>query len=485
MISRNSNLTEMARQAMLDQGFGIDIPEPAMRELEKITSPAVPSSTPSFREMQGKLWVSIDDADTMDLDQLTFAEIINGKSRIFIAIADVDALVRKGSPLDSNAYHNTTSVYTPTEIFPMLPSKLSTNLTSLAENSGRCAIVVEIEVDNTGQYDLIDIYPAFVKNHAKLSYNEVAAWLTAKPSTPFPRINIPGLPEQLRLQDRVAQSIKSYRFRQGALGLGGAEFIPVIVNGMPVGLQQTIHTRAHTLIENYMIAANVVVTRYIEAQRLPVLKRIVRTPKKWERIVELAALKGEKLPPDPDVKALQAFLRKQQQAAPEQFSSLSLAIIKLIGKGEYFVGFPDTPSPGHFDLALRDYSHTTAPNRRYPDLIIQRLLKSHFFGKPIPYTNEELISIAQRCTQKEDDAAKVERRVKKSAAAMILEAQIGKEFPAMVTGASAKGTYVRLMDPPIEGKLTEGFHGLDVGDHIRVKLLEVDIPKGYIDFIRI
>lgn len=476
-MRKKVTLDEIAHQAMIEKGFVPDFPERITHELDAIHAPA--KAHGPIRDMRGLLWISIDNEDSRDLDQLTFAEA----DRIFVAIADVDALVKKGSAIDNRAAHNTTSVYTPTKVFPMLPLKLSTNLTSLNEHTDRCAMVVEVKVDGTGRFELSDIYPALVHNHAKLNYPCVGAWLEQTLcKNPFP--SMAGLREQLTLQDKIAQRILEYRNRQGALEFGVVQLHPIIVDGIPVALEEQQRNRAHRLIENYMIAANVASTRYLKDRNLPTIRRVVKTPKRWSRIVTLAKGLGEELPPQPDPKALRQFLLNQQQSAPLQFPDLSLAIIKLLGRGEYVLGLPGKPSPGHFDLAEHEYTHATAPNRRFPDLMMQRLLKSSLFKEKAPYTKQELTQLAIHCTKKEDDAAKVERRLLKCAAAIVLEKEVGRKFDAMVTGASPKGTWVRLMTPPVEGKLTKGFQGVDVGDYLKVKLIRVDVKNGHIDFAR-
>lgn len=461
-----SSLIEIANRTMREKGFFSDFPPAVVKEL--VTIQAAAAAPHSIRDLRDLFWISIDNDDSLDLDQLTFAE----DEKIYVAVADVDSLVKKGSAIDQYAAHNTTSVYTPTKIFPMLPPKLSTDLTSLNEQADRCAIVIEVKIQANGQFDLSAIYPAHVCNKAKLAYNKVASYLDNQ--IPFPPI--PELKEQLQLQDQIAKRIESYRVQEGALYLTTIELEPVIAEGVLVDLKQSVLNRAHHLIENFMIAANVAATHFLMARHQPTLRRIVRTPKRWDRIVELVKSYGESLPQEPDSKALRAFLVKQQQKDPAHFPDLSLAIIKLIGRGEYTVGFPDEPAEGHFDLALRDYTHATAPNRRYPDLVMQRLLKGEVYSK------EELSQIAIWCTQKETDATKVERRVEKSAAAMVLSSRIGEIFKAMVTGINENGTWVRILSPPVEGKLIHGFDGLDVGDYLTVKLLHVDIDKGHIDF---
>lgn len=476
------SLTAIAQQAMVDRGFLIDFPKPVINEVAALSS-SLPNG--SIRDLRDKPFFSIDNDDSKDLDQLTYAEENGNTTKIYVAIADVNYLVKKGTAIDQYALHNTTSVYTPTKVFPMLPLKLSTDLTSLNENTDRCSIVVEVNVDSEGSFALSTIYPALVRNHAKLTYNSLSAFLELDTPLSHPIAKQPAFSEQIRLQDLIAQKIKKFRYRQGALSFGIIELKPVMMDGMVVGLEETVHNRANTLIENFMISANVSVTKYLVGQNIPTLRRVVRVPKRWDRIVDLAAELEYKLPSEPHSKALRDFLQLQRKRDPLHFPDLSLAIIKLIGKGEYVVGLPGVEQLGHFDLALQDYAHTTAPNRRFPDLVMQRLLHSAFTKAPLPYSENELSSIAQQCTKKEDDATKVDRRVRKSAAAMVLAPQVGHEFPAMVTGAGEKGTWVRLFNPPLEGKLVKGFQGLDVGNRITVKLINVDINNGFIDFARI
>lgn len=476
-MKKNTTLEEIARNTLIEKGFVPDFPEPIARELDRIDHPATPHDT--FRDMRGLLWISIDNEESRDLDQLTYAE----HDRIFVAVADVDALVKKGSAIDNRAAHNTTSIYTPTRVFPMLPLKLSNDLTSLNEHTDRCAIVIEVTVAPDGKFDLKDIYHALVRNQAKLNYPCVGAWLEGTIcKKPLPPIH--GLHEQIKLQDQLAQRILQYRNRQGALEFSEIELKAVVIDGIPVGLEEQGRNRAHSLIENAMISANVAVTRYLKKHKLASLRRVVRTPKRWDRIVSLARSLGDELPPTPDPKALRAFLLAQQQANPLQFPDLSLAIIKLLGRGEYVLNVPGHPAIGHFDLAEHEYTHATAPNRRFPDLVLQRLLKSVLFAQNVPYTNHELAQIAAHCTEKEDDATRAERKLMKCAAAAVLQKEVGRTFKAMVTGAAPKGTWVRLQTPPVEGKLTKGFEGVDVGDFIHVKLIHVDIRNGHIDFAR-
>ena len=432
------------------------------------------------------LWCSIDNDDSRDLDQLTVAEAMPGGAvKILVAIADVDAVVKKQSALDDHAQHNTTSVYTAAEIFPMLPEKLSTDLTSLNFESDRLAVVIEMVIAADGSLQSSDIYGATVRNRAKLAYNSVAAWLEGNGPMPQAIGAVNGLDENLRLQDRVAQKLKALRHAHGALDLETIEARPVFDGDELKDLEADKQNRAKDIIEDFMIAANGVTARYLASKKFPSLRRVVRTPKRWDRIVELAAERGSTLPKEPDSKALEQFLVSAKAADPLRFPDLSLSVIKLLGAGEYVVELPGDSAAGHFGLAVKDYAHSTAPNRRYPDLITQRLLKAAMAGGPSPYENDELEALAKHCTEEEDAAKKVERQVGKSAAAMLLESRIGEQFDAIVTGASDKGTWVRLLHPPIEGRLVSGFEGMDVGHRLRVQLIRTDVERGYIDFKRV
>jgi exoribonuclease-2 len=409
----------------------------------------------------------------------------DGAVKILIAIADVEAVVRKQSALDDHAKHNTTSVYTVAQIFPMLPEKLSTDLTSLNFESDRLAIVVEIIISGNGTLQRSDIYRATVRNHAKLAYNSVAGWLEENEPMPQAIGTVSGLDENLRLQNRTAQNLKSLRHQHGALDLETIEARPVFEGDEIKDLEADKRNCAKDIIEDFMITANGVTARYLAAKKLPSLRRVVRTPKRWDRIVELALERGYTLPNEPDSKELDKFLISAKSADPLRFPDLSLSVIKLLGAGEYVVELPGGSSAGHFGLAVKDYAHSTAPNRRYPDLITQRLLKAAMVGSSSPYTIDELAELAKHCTENEDAAKKVERQVGKSAAAMVLESMINRRFDAIVTGASAKGTWVRLLHPPVEGRLVSNFEGLDVGNRCRVQLLHTDVERGYIDFKKV
>jgi exoribonuclease-2 len=407
------------------------------------------------------------------------------KVKILVAVADVDSLVKSGSAIDEHARHNTTSVYTVGRIFPMLPEKLSTDLTSLNFNEDRMAIVVEMMIGPDGSLMDSDTYRASVRNHAKLAYNSVAAWLEGNGIVPAAVAAVHGLEKNLRLQDKAAQSMKNLRHVHGALSFETAEARPVFDGDEIRDLEAEKRNRAKDIIEDFMIGANGVTARYLSSKKFPSLRRVVRTPKRWERIVELADEHGSKLPHEPDARALEEFLTKAKAADPVGFPDLSLAVIKLMGAGEYVAELPGDTAPGHFGLAVRDYTHSTAPNRRYPDLITQRLLKAAIGESPLPYGNDELEALAKHCTEEEDAANKVERQVRKSAAAMLLEHRIGEQFDAIVTGAAEKGTWARLLTIPVEGRVVHGFEGLDVGNRIRVQLIHTDVDRGYIDFRKV
>ncbi len=469
---------------MLNRQLLPDFAPEVLAELDRIADPPAGGDGP-VRDLRNLPWSSIDNDDSRDLDQLSAAETLpGGATKILVAIADVDGLVRKSSAIDGHARQNTTSVYTAAEIFPMLPEKLSTDLTSLGLHEDRRAIVVEMVLGEEGSLSGSDIYEALVRNKAKLAYNGVAAWLEGTGPMPEPVAAVEGLDANLQAQDLVARKLSKFRHEHGALDLETIEARPVFDGEEIRDLEVERKNRAKGLIEDFMIAANGVTARFLMARKYPSLRRVVRSPERWERIVEVASQHDVHLPPEPDPAALANFLALRKAADPLRFPDLSLTVIKLMGRGEYVVEFPGEEAPGHFGLAVRDYTHSTAPNRRYPDLITQRLLKAAMSASPLPYGREELAELARHCTEKENDASKVERQVGKSAAAMLLETRIGERFDAIVTGASEKGTWVRLLQPPVEGRLTHGSDGADVGHRIRVQLVHTDVERGYIDFKR-
>src|ERR1700691_2153050 len=477
-----NQLKSIARRAMRERGLLPDFSAEVVAETSAITKPAA-ASDPSLRDLRSLLWASIDNDDSLDLDQLTVAEQLqNGAAKILVAIADVDAIVKKDTAIDSHARTNTTSVYTAAEIFPMLPEKLSTDLTSIADGKERLAIVIEMQVGADGAVGKSDIYRAVVVNRAKLAYNSVAAWLDGTAPAPAPITEVPGLDQNLRIQDRVAQAMKTGRHKQGPLTLETIEPRPVFAGDSLTDLRSDRKNRATELIEDFMVGANGVTARYLAQKGFPALRRVLRSPERWARIVELARDEGGRLPPRPDAPALQEFLEERRQADPTHFPDLSLSVVKLLGRGEYVLDFPGQPVAGHFGLAVNDYTHSTAPNRRFPDLITQRLLKAALSGVPSPYSSDELNDLAGHCTDQEDNASKVERQVRKSAAALLLESRVGDRFDGIVTGASSKGTWVRIDHPAAEGRVMRGYKGFDVGDHVTVELADTDVERGFVEF---
>ncbi|HVR63677.1 MAG TPA: RNB domain-containing ribonuclease [Polyangia bacterium] len=481
MPSMRADLQRIARQAMLDAGL---LPEFSAAEMAETRNlPAAEAPRDAVRDLRGLLWASIDNDDSRDLDQLSVAEAgAGGATKVLVAIADVDARVQRGSALDRHAATNTTSVYTDARIFPMLPEVLSTDLTSLNEAKERLAVVIEMSVDGSGQIADGRLYRALVVNRAKLAYNGVAAWLEGRAEAPAKLAAVPGLADNLRLQDRVAQQLRQRRHEGGALDLQTLEPRAVFDGETVSDLRLEPHNRAKELIEDLMVAGNLTTARFLREAGFPSVRRVLRSPERWARIAELAATYGTKLPGEPDARALAAFLDERRRKDPQRFPDVSLAVVKLLGRGEYAVEAPGQGPTEHFGLAVKDYTHSTAPNRRFPDVLTQRLVKAALAGERPPYEAGDLAALAQHCTAAEDAASKVERRVRKSAAALLLAPRIGETFDALVTGASAKGTWVRVLQPPVEGRIVRGFDGLDVGDRVVVKLERTDVQRGFIDF---
>ncbi len=467
---------------MVARGFLPDFPAAARAEIDALSRAARPLP-PGVRDLRHLPWCSIDNDDSRDLDQLSFGKALPGGAvRILVAIADVAARVPQGSALDNHAAQNTTSVYTVARVFPMLPEELSTDLTSLNPDVERDAMVVQMDFGPDGALQQSDIYEARVRNHAKLAYNSLAAWLDGTGPMPPLLAAVAGLGDNLQLQERTAARLRERRQQRGALSFETIEARATFTGDVLSDIEPVQSNRAKRLIEDLMVAANGVTAGFLEARNIPSIRRVVRTPKRWDRIVELAAERGTTLPPIPDPKALDQFLRAAKAADAARFPELSLSIIKLMGAGEYVLELPGGNATGHFGLAVRDYAHSTAPNRRFPDLITQRLLKAALAGRPSPYATEELGRLAQHCTEQEDDAKKVERQVEKSAAALLLRGRIGEQFDTLVSGASDKGTWVRLFRPPVEGKLERGREERKVGERLRVQLVHVDVERGFLDF---
>ncbi len=482
--SSHLDLQATAKQVMLAHGFEPDFPSQVAQQLAELkTHP--PQVTPSrdVRDLRNLLWSSIDNDTSKDLDQIEVAERLpNGNIKVLIGIADVDAFVPKNSPIDQHAAKETTSVYTGVRIFPMLPEELSTGATSLLENADKLSVVIEFTVDAAGSVSSSNVYRAIVRNKAQLAYNGVGGWLEGAGPAPAKVAASTELQAQLKLQNEAAQALKKQRYQNGALNLETTEETPIILNQQIVDITKQEKNPATDLIEDFMIAANGVVARMLE--KVSSLRRIVKTPERWDRIVQLAAEHGGKLPPNPDSKALNDFLLKRKAADPDHFADVSLAVIKLIGPGEYVLERPGDPEQGHFGLAVQDYTHSTAPNRRFPDVVTQRLIKAVLASQPAPYSDDELSAIASNCTEKEDAARKVEREMTKRLAAVAMINRIGQVFDALVTGVTPKGTFVRVLQPHVEGLLAQGQQGMDVGDKLRVKLIRTDVQRGYIDFAR-
>jgi VacB/RNase II family 3'-5' exoribonuclease len=479
----NLDLQATAKQIMQARGFEPDFSPEVTDQLTHLRqNPLRLAPTRDIRDLRSLLWSSIDNDTSRDLDQVEVAErIANGDVKVKIGIADVDAFVLPQTPIDQHAARETTTVYTGVHNFPMLPEELSTGRTSLLEQQDRLAIIIDFVVDDTGMVKSFDLYRALVRNKAQLQYNSVGGWLEGTSPAPPKVAASTDLQQQLKLQDGIAQRLKEQRHQHGALTLQTDEVHPLLLNNQVVDVVKQQKNRATELIEDFMVAANGVVARRLES--VSSLRRIVRTPERWDRIVQLAATKGESLPAQPDSKALNDFLLRRMAADPDHFADLSLAVIKLIGPGEYVLERAGEPAPGHFGLAVQDYTHSTAPNRRFADMVTQRILKATLAGQKNPYSDDALTAIASHCTQKEDAARKVEREMGKRLAAIVMQKHIGDMFGAIVTGKTDRGTFVRVLQPRIDGMLVQG-NGADVGDRLRVKLVRADPQKGYIDFVQ-
>ncbi len=475
------DLRAAARRAVIQGGFDPDWPPAAAQQLASLASAQPGASTD--RDLRGMLWSSIDDDTSRDLDQIEVADAVPGGGiRVCVAIADVDALVPRGSPLDVHAARNGTTVYTGVMTFPMLPELLSTDRTSLAPDQDRRAIVAEMTVAIDGSTSAPGVYMARVRNGAQLTYGGVGAWLDGTGAAPSAVARQPALADQLRLQEEAARRLRARRLERGALELATIEANPLVRDGHVVGLEATRPGPARDLIEDFMIAANTVIAEYLAGQGRSSIRRVVRTPARWPRIVSLGAQYGVTLPAEPDGSALAAFLAARRAADPDRFPDLSLAVVKLLGPGEYVVDTPGVPAPGHFGLAVGDYTHGTAPNRRYADLVTERLVKATLAGVPAPYTDAELAAIAVHCTEQENNARKAARVVHKEAAAVLLAGQIGTVFDGIVTGVTDHGTFARILTPPAEGLVQHDSRHVDVGDRVRVRLVATDPSRGYIDF---
>jgi VacB/RNase II family 3'-5' exoribonuclease len=480
-----ADLQAIVTQLMRENGFEPGFPPSVGQQLAELKAhPPQVSSSPDARDLRSVLWSSIDNDTSRDLDQIEVAEQLpSGEVKVLVGIADVDAFVPQSSPIDDHAAEQTATIYAGVRNFPMLPEQLSTGDTSLLENEDRLAIVIEFVAGPDGCVNSSDVYRALVRNQAQLAYNSVGAWLEGRGPAPVKVAVSAALQAQLKLQDGIAQALKTQRYRHGALNLESSQGLAVLADQRVVDVVREEKNRATELIEDFMIAANGAVARRLE--NVSSLRRIVKTPEHWDRIVQLAAAHGEKLPGEPDSKALNDFLVKRKAADRDYFPALSLAVIKLIGPGEYVLERPGDPEQGHFGLAVQDYTHSTAPNRRFADLVTQRLIKALLAGRPAPYTDDALAAVARNCTLKEDAAQKVEREMAKRLAAAAMSSRIGQTLDAVVSSVNSHGTFVRVLHPQVEGLLAEGEAGAKIGDKLRVKLTRVDVPRGYVDFARV
>jgi len=479
-MTERFNVRAAAHAAMLTYGFAPNFPDAAVREVQQAAAPTI-ASRPDVLDQRTLPWSSIDNDSTVDLDQLeVVAQLPNGDIRVRVAIADVAESVAKGSAIDQHAAANASSVYTGVETFAMLPERMSTDLTSLKQDADRLAVVIEFVVATDGELRSHNIYLAFARNHAKLAYGNVGAWLDGKGTLPPFATDI--IQEQVRLQDEAAKRLRADRLRRGSLSFETIEAQPILHADGSIDIELVRKTRANRLIEDFMVSANVVMAQFLDEHNSPSIRRVVKEPERWNRIVALAAEVGVSLPAEPDAPALATFLTSQQIANPDRFIELSLSVVKLLGPGLYVLHEPSQPDIGHFGLATQYYTHSTAPNRRYVDLVTQRLLKAVLLKQPAPYSVTELAAIAEHCTERENAARKVERIVRKQAAAASLVHREGEEFDAVVTGVTSNGTFVRVSRPPVEGRVVSGEAGLDVGEHVRVRLEGTDVEKGFIDF---
>lgn len=484
--SPHIDLQAAAKQAMLENGFQPDFAPEVQQQLAALkTQPPNVAAGDGIRDLTSLFWSSIDNDDSKDLDQIEYAERLpGGDGRVLVGIADVDVFVPHNTPIDLHAARETTTVYTGVRNFHMLPEELSTSASSLVEVDRKLCLVIEFVVGADGSVKSYELYRALVRNSAKLAYNSVGAWLEGRAPAPEKVAASSELQAQLKLQDEIAQSLKTARFQHGALNIENTETRPVLQQNEVVDIVRQEKNRATELIEDFMVAANESVARMLVQNKASSIRRVVKTPERWERIVALAAQTGDQLPAQPDSRALNDFLTRRKAADPDHFTELSLSVVKLMGPGEYVLQRPGDPEQGHFGLAVQSYTHSTAPNRRFADLLTQRLVKSVLAKQKPPYSDDELSALARNCTLKEDAARKVERKVSKQIAAVAVCSRVGEIFDAIVTGVTPKGTFIRVLQPHVEGILARGHEGVDVGDKVRAKLVSVDVQRGYIDFVK-
>ncbi len=476
-------LDRRANQAMIDNGFKPEFSDAVFEQLRQIENQKEPDAASEIQDLRNLPWSSIDNRTSRDLDQVEWAERLeNGDLRVLVGIADVDIRVPKGSPIDQHARQNTVTVYTQSEIFPMLPEQLSTDRTSLNQGEDRLAVVADMTVTENGDVPVSNFFRALIHNHAKFSYDEIGEWLDGDGEMPEELQRSPDLKAQIELQQESAKRLAAYREKKGALEFESIESSAVVEDGEIKGLVSVRSNSAKKLIENFMVAANVEMAEFLEANGRSSLRRVVKEPQRWDGIRRIADEFGDDLPEMPDQPALATFLDKRRAADPEHFPDLSLSIVKLIGSGQYVVERPGEDAGGHFGLAVRDYAHSTAPNRRFTDIVVQRLVKAVISNQPSPYSDDELGEIAAHCNEQEKAARKVERKMRKIVAATVMQKHIGEHFDAIVTGITEHGTFARILRPPVDGRIEQGERGLNVGEKVNVRLISADPRSGFIDF---
>ncbi len=503
------DLAEAALTELHEAGFRPEFGPDVEEQLAEIQSEQGKAPLPKgFDDLRALGWSSVDNDTSRDLDQIEVAERVPGGIHIRVAIGDVAALVGRDSPIDKHAAAQTQTLYTAVRNFPMLPLELSAGLTSLNENADRLAVVMSFTVAQNGELQDEAVTRALVRNRAQLAYSRVGPWLdeastgkasgdtaelrsdSAHADSPAgikatPSLGSDWLASQLKLQDEATQALHAARIAAGALEFQRSEAQPMLADGQVKDIHEVSQNRAMHLIEDLMIAANGVMARTLRKAGRSGLQRVVRVPQRWDRIVALAAQHGGDLPANPDSVALNNFLTEQRRIDPDHYADLAVGVIKLMGAGEYMLMRPDDDPTGHFGLAARDYTHSTAPNRRFPDLVTQRILHAMLDDAPAPYSDQELAATATHCNEADKQLRKIERAMEKRVAAVALAHRIGEVFRGVVTGASDKGVYVRVIQPPFEGRVVQNADGLDVGDRVQVQLLHTDPVRAFIDLARV
>ena len=471
----SAQLAAIAERSMTEGGF---IPHPPPQALADAQAATPMQNADGAKDLSALPWTSIDNPESRDLDQIEAVEAVDGGIKLYVGIADVEHCVPFGKAIDLFAGHNTTSVYTGVRTFPMLPERFSFDLTSLVAGQKRLSVVIETFITADGQVKSGAVYTAVTLNKAKLDYPSVSAWLDGKTPPPPGLAGNADLQKQVQLQDGLAKSLGASRKRLGALDIDTRE-VSVVTDphGVVSHLAANEQTRAGSIIEELMIASNTALAKELDARGQPSIRRVVKEPERWAKIVVYAAGFAVTLPAEPSALALSGFADKMRTEKADRFAEISLALVKLIGRGEYEAHEPGEDETGHFGLAAQAYTHSTAPNRRYVDLVTQRIVK-----KTRSYSPAELAAVAKRCTDQEVASKKVERQVQKAVGAMLLKHRIGEVFSGVVTGAGPKGTWARIFDVPVEGKVISGEKGLDVGAAVRLKLVEANPERGFIDF---